>query len=151
MQHSAELHRCLVDCDVVAIRKLWQHVAPHLPQSEDNADTLVSIHIARTQLGTIPFKLRAYSHRWLIDQGFPSGLPDELRPKAERIYPCIAEGVGISVNARSALFRPIAKLVCASAVEAVMECYADKRTEPEFVKARMHEARTATIRKLLGQ
>lgn len=151
MQHSVEMRRCLIDCDVAAIRKLWQHVSPHLPQPETDADALVSIHFARTMAVFVPFKLRAYSHRWLLDSGYPSGLPDNLKPKAERIFPRIVDAVGISVNTKSDLFKPIRLMVRGAMEDAVMECYADNRKEPEFVKSRMQEARQKTVRKLLGR
>ena len=107
MQHSAEVRRCLIDCDVAQLRKLWQHVAPHLPQPETDADALVSLHFARTLASFVSFRARAYSHRWLIDNGWPSGLPDHMKPRAERLYPRVVEGVGVSVNASSKLFQPI--------------------------------------------
>lgn len=143
--YSDDFLRCLVECDVTGIRKLWAHVAPHLSQPDDK-DALVSIHHARTQAQSIPFKLRAYSHRWLVDQGYPSGLPDELKPRAERIYPVTQECVGIAALNKS----PITHLTQAAMRDAVSEAYADKRTDPVFVKARMMEARETTIRKLVG-
>lgn len=151
MDHSAEMRRCLEAVDIAGIRKLWQHVSTHLPQPERDADALVAIHHARTQSQSIAFKLRAYSHRWLTDRGYPSGLPDELKPKAERIYPRIVEAVGISVNSKSQLFKPIMTLVRDAMSDAVEEAFADGRTEPAFVSARMQEARVKTVRQLVGR
>ena len=153
MQHAAELRRCLVDCDVVAIRRLWAHVSPQLPQPETDAAAMVSIHHARTTMATMPLKLRAYSHRWLLDHGFPSGLPDEIKPRAERMYPQIAEGVGISVHT-SPLLKPVGVMIRTAMEGAVMDVYADCCSpDPAFVRARMQEARASiakTVREAIG-
>jgi hypothetical protein len=86
VEHSAELLRCLRDGDVTAIRRLYREIAPHLPQPSSDVEAWASLHHARTQVEALPLKLRAYSHRWLLDQGLPSGLPDALKPLAERMY-----------------------------------------------------------------
>lgn len=148
--HSAEMRRCLVECDVAGVRKLWAEAAPRLHQPSTDHEVLATLHHARTQVSDIPLKLRAYSHRWLTDHGYPSGLPDELRPKAERIYPMIVEAVGIAVRGKSDASRPIAKLIEQAMSDAVAEAYADGRTDVAFVKARMAEARARTIDKLFG-
>jgi len=143
--HSAEFRRCLVDCDTVGIRKLWAHVSPHLPQPQDDDQALVTIHHARTQAQSLPLKLRAYSHRWLTERSLPSGLPDELKPSAERLYPRIVSAVGIAVKP----FRQSAdhaKALQGAMSDAVADAYADGRQEPEFVKARMREARDKFLR-----
>lgn len=148
--HSAEFRRCLEQLDVAAIRKLWHHVSPHLPQPKTDAEALVTLHHARTQTESIAIKLRAWSHRWLLDHGYPSGLPDHMKASAERIYPRVVEGVGISVNFRSPILKPITEQVRGAMEDAVSEAYADKRTEPAFVRARMLEARATAMRKLVG-
>jgi len=151
MHHAAELRRCLIECDVAQLRKLWRHVAPGLPQPDNDSDALVSLHLARTQAHTIPFRARAYSHRWLVDQGYPSALPDNLKPKAERIYPRVVDAVGISVNALSNLFKPITGIVRGAMEDAVMEMHCDRvPLDDPRVKPRMLEARQKTVKKLLG-
>jgi hypothetical protein len=144
--HSAEFRRCLVECDVAGIRALWSHVSPNMPQPPDDAAALIAIHIARTQAESVPLKLRAYSHRWLLDNGYPSQLPDNLKPSAERIYPRIASAVGVCVKAGSEWRKPLAAAMQQAMSDAVAEAYADGRTEPEFVKARMGEARAKVLR-----
>lgn len=148
--HAAEFRRCLEQLDVAGIRALWRHVSPHLPQPVSDTEALVTIHGARTQTESLSNKARFYSHRWLLDNGFPSSLPDVLRPSAERMYPRIVEGVGISVNFRSPILKPITDPVRVSMEDAVSEAYADGKTEPTFVKVRMQEAREKSIRKLVG-
>jgi hypothetical protein len=149
--HNDEFARCLATCDVAGIRKLWAHVSPHLPQPQNDHETLVTIHHARTQVHSFSLRLRAYSHRWLIDNGYPSALPDELKPKAERMYPRIVDGVGIACGGTSEIGRALAPIIQGVMSDAVLECYADKRTEPLFVKARMMEARKRTVAKLIGK
>jgi hypothetical protein len=145
MKHSAEMRRCMIDLDVDAMQRLDAHLNPHLA-SMSKKDTLKSMHIARTSMKTIPFKLRAYSHSWLTNQGYPSQLPDELKPAAEREYPKISEAVGIGSLKRA----PHTLLVRQVMSDKVCELYADKRTEPEFVKAQMMEARAKEMKKLFG-
>lgn len=135
---------------MAGVRALWAHIAPNLPQPSTDAEALATIHRARTEMRSIPLKLRAYSHRWLEDHGLPSGLPDELKPKAERIYPRIAEAVGVSANFRSPILKPAQPIVQGAMSDAVLECFADRRTEPAFVKSRMLEAKDFAIRKLFG-
>jgi hypothetical protein len=55
---------------------------------------------------TVSFKARAWSHRWLTERALPSGLPDRLKPSAERVYSRVVEGVGISVNCRNPVLKP---------------------------------------------
>lgn len=153
-EHAAELRRCLEQCDTVAIRRLWAHVSPHLPQPESDHSALVSIHHARTAMASMSLKLRAYSHRWLLDHGYPSALPDDLKPRAERMYPEIAEGVGISVIAASPILKPVAGMVRTSMENAVLDVYSDDRhPDPEVVRTRMQEARAGvakTVREAIG-
>lgn len=140
MSHQDLFRQYLEAANVDGVRRLWEHVHPHLPVPIKDNDVLAAIHIARTQMISIEFKLRAYSHRWLVDNGYPSMLPDELKPKAERIYPRIAEAVGIAVAASSPLLKPVAKSIERAMSDAVEEAFASGRKEPEFVKARMKEA-----------
>jgi hypothetical protein len=149
MQHSAEMRRCLLECDVAQMRKLDQHLMPHLSQLTDD-EVLITIHLARTSSERIPLKLRAWSHRWLLDNGLPSKLPDHLKSKAERLYPRIVDAVGIAVNSSNDALKPVVGMVHKAMSNAVLECYADNRKEPEFVKARMMEAKHKTILNLLG-
>lgn len=138
MDHSGDMQRCLRDLDVVGVRRLWREVSPYLPQPASDEEAVIALHHARTQSPFLRLKERAWSHRWLVDHGYPSGLPDELRPRAERMYPRIVDAVGISVRSRY----PEIKVGVARAMsDAVAECYVDKRTDVAFVRARMMEAR----------
>lgn len=145
MDISAEMRRCLVDLDVAAVRKLWKQASPHLPQPETDEQALIQLHAARTGSDAIPLRLRAYSYRWLQERGYPTLLPDHLKPAAERIYPRIVEGVGIFVHSK---YPVVKKAVTAAMSVAVEDCYANGDTEPELVKARMQEARQRELRGL---
>jgi hypothetical protein len=149
---SAAFVDCMRTLDVALMRKLWKHVFPHLPQVDSDEEALATLHHARTQSDHIVLKLRAYSHRWLLERSIPSGLPDEMRQSAERMYPVITRAVGISVNSRNPILKPIMGLVRESMENAVLEAHADGRIDDSpFVTERMAEARNQTMRKLLGR
>ena len=103
--------------------------------------TTIGMHFARTQARSIEFSRRAWSHAWLMERGLPSGLPDELRPRAERIYPRVVEAVGVSVRKLGNVQTDLTRAVERAMSDAVAECYADGERRPEIIKARMEEAR----------
>jgi hypothetical protein len=129
--------RCLVEMDVAAVRELWPVVAPGKPIASDY-EALTIIHYARTQSESVPHNMRTYSHRWLCERGLPSGLRDETVRTSE--------AVGISVKAMSEASVPLARAIEQAMTDAVAEAYADGRREPEFVKARMGEARARVMK-----
>lgn len=148
MRHD-DFRAALEAGDVRKVRKMWAAFMPHLPQPDaDGAEA--AMHVARTAAETVSFKARAWSHRWLTEQGLPSRLPDRLKPSAERIYPRVVEGVGISVNARSPLLKPAMAEVRRAMENAVSDCYANGDTSPAIVRPRMFEAREKTLRSLFG-
>jgi hypothetical protein len=149
--HSDAFRRCLVECDVQGMRRLWAHVRPNLPQPRSDRETLATIHYARTVTKSIPLRLRAYSHSYLLDHDLPSGLPDKLKPMAERLYPRVVEGVGISVNAKSEMLKPAVPIIRGAMEGAVEDAYSHSTSpDPAFVKIRMFEARSKTIKQLFG-
>jgi hypothetical protein len=150
VNYADDFKRCLEETDIVGIRRLWKHVQPNLPQPANDHDALVSLHMARTQSLSVRFELRAYSHRWLVDHGFPSLMPDNLKPRAERIYSKVVEAVGISVNFSSPLLKPIAEPVRKAMEDAVNDCYANGDRDPALIRQRMMEARGQVIKKLVG-
>lgn len=133
------------------LRAAWACAMSHLPQPATREQAEIIMHRARTEAGSIPLKLRAYSHRWLEDRRLPSGLPDDLRPKAERLYPKITEAVGFSYNIRMRELAPAAPLVRRAVCDAIEDIYADD-PQPEVarVKARMVEIRDRTKQQLFG-
>lgn len=147
---AAAFRRLLEAGDVDGLVKAWAAVAPHLPRPETREQAEIAMHVARTAAISIEFRHRAWSHRWLTERDLPSHLPDDLKPKAERMYPRIVEGVGISVNVRNPLLKPAAVEVRKAMEVAVEESFADGKKDPAFVTARMQEAREKTWRALMG-
>jgi hypothetical protein len=128
-----------MEADVSGIRALWRHLSPHLPLPPTDADCLRAIHMARTQANTIPFKMRAYSHTWLMERNLPSALPDKLKPKAERLYPPKAEAVGV-MTLSACKGDPIGLGVRRVMTDVVMDYYSTDRMkspDPEAVKRDM--------------
>jgi hypothetical protein len=144
---QSELIACLEAVDVEGMRRLWGKVAPNFP-THDDAGMVAAIHLARTKSELVRFNLRAYSHAWLLDHGMPSLLPDELRPKAQRLYPTTAHAVGIAVTSQhDAVRNSITRVM----QDAVLEAEADGRlTDSPFVRGRMQEARLKEKKKLFG-
>ena len=139
--------------DLKTLRKVWAIVAPHLPQDQTDEELETQMHLTRTSIGNVSFKARAYSHSWLLERGLPSGLPDELKPKAERLYPRVVAGVGIACMTRNPIFVPAALEIRRSMEIAVEETFADagsKTPDPLIVSARMREASNKTRKALFG-
>lgn len=137
--------RCLLELDVDGMIALDKAANPHLPPPGDRQAVLVQMHIARTAARSIPQRQRFYSHRWLLDHGYPSQLPDPLRPSAERMYPRIADSVGIAV---SSSFPEVVTAIRGAMSVAVEDCYANGDRDPAIVKPRMMEARARERRGL---
>lgn len=145
------MQRCLEAGDVAGVRRLWAHVRPGMPQPKTDREAEIILHMARTQSIVCSFAARAYSHRWLLDNGYPSQLPDNLKPKADRMYPPIHEGVGLALGATGALGRAIKPQIENAMVYAINEVYADhKRPFAPTVKKRMFEAKDKITKKLIG-
>lgn len=146
--HASELRRCLVDCDVGALLALWKMLYPAQSPPETRQDCLIAIHMARTGSERLPFRFRAYSHQWLKDN-LPadvaakcSQLPDQLKPRAERMYPRIVEAVGVCVAGHGNKKTDYHHFVSTRLGEAVHEFYdfiACKVRDPEGLKRRMTE------------
>jgi hypothetical protein len=152
MDSHEAMKLCLEEMDVEGIRSLWHLIAPNMPQPQSDLEAMVTLHMARTMAPFLVPRQRYYSHRWLLDHGYPSQLPDHEKPLAERIYPQIVSGVGISVNTSSELLKPVVPYVQSAMENAVHEAYADgRRDDIPFIKRRMTEARETVIRKLLGR
>lgn len=149
--HGAEFRRCLLELDARGIMLLWKHVSPHLEQPKDENEAWIILHRARTQAESIPLRLRAYSHRWLMDNGHQSGLPDHLKPKAEQLCPRIVSAVGIAVKASSEFMRPLVPIVQSAMSDAVLDAYANGISDADVIKKSIMRARVRTLNKLLGR
>jgi hypothetical protein len=146
MALNAELRQALEEMDIGLARKLWAHVAPRMPQPDDDYQARIVMHIARTKADKLGFRFRAWSHAWLTERGIKSLLPDELRPRAERLYPRVEHAVGVAVRALNDARAPLANRVERAMSDAIADCYGNGDTEPEVVKKRMHEARLKVYR-----
>lgn len=143
-------------CDVAAFRTLNAQLFPQYPQPETAEAALVAIHRARTEAESMDFKFRAYSHGWLTERGLPSGLPDHLRPKAQRLYPVFTDCVGIALGSQSKLVKPALQLVRKPMEDAVAEMAADgvDLNHPEMVpviKAQMQDRKEREMNALFGR
>lgn len=150
MAAHSDFRLCLEAGDVDGLRAIWAGFMPHLPQPETREQAEIVMHRARTEAECLPLRARAYSHRWLEDRCIASGLPDELKPKAERIYPRIVDGVGIAVKSTVPHMKPAALLIRRAMCDAVEDAYAHGRRDPVFVRARMEEARQLEVKRLFG-
>lgn len=150
MRHE-DFRAALEAGNVRLLRRMWSTWFPHLPQPTTAEQAEAVMHHARTQAETISFKARAWSHRWLTERALPSGLPDRLRPSAERVYSRVVEGVGISVNCRNPILKPAMIEVRKAMENAVADCYASGETDPAIVRPRMAEAREKTMHSLFGR
>lgn len=152
MTTKSAVARILADGDFRALRNHWSDVFPHLPGPESDSDAETALHMARTHSPDVAFRLRAWSHRWLTERDMPSGLPDELKPKAERLYPRVASAVGIAIKGTTKIMQAAAPLIRAAMEHAVLDAEADGRLEDsDFVKARMMEARARETKALFGK
>lgn len=151
--YAAAVRRCLEELDVNGMRKLHAHMNPHLPPPGDDRLVLATMHHARTQMKTLPLRMRAYSHAWLLAHNRPSGLPDMLKPRAERLYPRVVGATGFSAMFTSRVLRPIRAPVEEAVSEVILDAYAtdkvDKIDHPKL-KTGMLEKKDETVRKLVG-
>lgn len=143
---NAEFRAILIDLDVWAARLAWSDIAPHLPQPASNEEALITLHMARTATQTIPPRLRYYSHRWLVDHGYPSQLPDRKRAPAERMYPRKVDAVGVAVKSA---FPEVRDAIGGAMSNAVADRYANGDRDPVIVRAAMMEARARERRGLM--
>jgi len=141
-RYSDAMMRCIRDIDAELAMRIWRQERPAAPQPENVHQATMMLHYARTRLPNMPQKLRFYSHSWLLGNGFPSSLPDHLRPKAERMYPVKVAVVGVASGSgpgRKGMFnRAIEKVMS----DAVLETQADGHDlDSPVVRARMLEKR----------
>lgn len=148
---GSEFRLLLEAGDVEGCRRYWHKHAPSMPQLATYEQAEVSMHMARTAAKSVEFRLRAYSHRWLVERMLPSQLPVALKPAAERICPVVVEAVGVSINFRSALLAPAAEEVQGAMNAVIEDCFANGDRDPTLVRGRMFEAKDRTMIKLFGR
>jgi hypothetical protein len=126
--HGREFRRCLLELDVDGLRRLWERVAPHLPQSKSRAEALHAMHLARVNMKTIPEQARAYSQAWL----------DEHAPS--RVVPAVGLIVGATSPARRVSALDLRKEWEHTVMQAVREGV-DLDKDAAEIKRRCAEAR----------
>lgn len=141
MQHAALFRDMLERADVAGVRRLLPEIMPHFPPPKTTEEVEVTLHMARTACELLALQKRAWSHAWLSERGYPSQLPDILKPAAERMYPRVVEAVGVAVKAGSPERAPLAKAVQGAMAQVVEEMYAEGDRDPVLVRQRMFEAR----------
>jgi hypothetical protein len=151
MAAADALRETLIAGDHRQMARIWAEAFPHLPPLETDEAAEIAMHRARTEAESVPLSLRAWSHRWMVERGYPSGLPDRLRPSAEQLSPKVAEMVGIFVKPASEATAPAAAEIRQAMTDAVSEAYADGRTDPAFVRARIAGARKRARLSLFGE
>ncbi len=147
---ASDLRALLEAGDVEQCRAHFAAHAPHLPQAETREQAEIVMHTARTMTQGLTLRARAWSHRWLCERGLPSSLPDDLKPKAERIYPRVVEGVLISVLNRRGM-EEAKPLVEADIAEVVADAYARGKTDPAYISGLMADAKERSMRSLFGK
>lgn len=152
VRYHAQFRRALEDGDYMLLWKLWAHIMPHLPALKTPQEAQAVMHRARTESVTLHVDKRAYSHRWCLDNGIPSGLPDALKPRAERMYPEPVKAVGVAVSLPK-IFREVAREIEGAMSGAVEELAADgvDLNNRAAVHALMFERREQVLDVMLGR
>lgn len=132
-----EFLRILIDLDVPAAQRAGEAIGV--------TGSLETLHLARTMSEDVPTKLRVYSHEWLVERRLPSHLPNEMKPKPEQVEQRIVSAVGISVHSE---LPGVEEAVRGAMERAVLDAYAGGNEDPDFVKARMNEAKARELRAL---
>ena len=138
MNFPAALRSILNDLDIPRMRTYASEAEPHMPSLGSDFAVEARMHYARTLTQTIVPRKRFYSHRWLFDHDLPSGLPDRLKPAADRMYPRIVEGVAICCASASS---EVALSIRSAMERVVLESFADDERDPGVVRLRMMDAR----------
>ncbi len=146
VEYRDHFRQALIDGDAMLCWKIMTEVQPHI-KIKSLAEAEAVMHRARTELVFVPFRARAYSHAWLCERNLPSALPDELRPKAERLYPRVAQIVGIAVKMPK-LLHEVAQEVESSMSSAVSGLAADGAdlSDRPLVHGQMFAARDRTLK-----
>lgn len=150
MRGGDDFRAALEAGDFRQLRRISEVAEPHLPRLTDEQAERV-MHDARTRSRSITFHKRAWSHRWLVERGYESGLPDRLRPRAEQVCPKVVPFVGIALRTSSPLFASAIPLIREAMEDAVLDAQVHGKLEDSaFVKVRMLEAKQRRLRELFG-
>lgn len=137
MSVSREFREVLFAMDVKRARRMWTQIAPHLPQPLDDSEAERILHMARSEMRSIPTVMRQYSREWL----------------AERYPLHTAAAVGIAVGLPGAGVRSRNEDVRHEMSEAVLMSYregVDLLIDAPVVSGRMFDARAKVHRRIYG-
>jgi hypothetical protein len=158
MSAQEEMRDCLIKADAELYVEISRKMFPHLPAPENHQQAEIAMHYARTITETIPTKYRVYSHTWLTDRYYPSGLPDQLKNVADQIAPRIAAAVGISVESSNPILKPATKTIRKAMEEEVHHIVDDgvKLDDPDpevqsHIKRRLYASKDAQMKYLFGR
>lgn len=128
---------------------------PTSPHPKNASQAEIIMHRIRTETEFLSDEKRCYSHSWLTERDLPSGLPDKLKAKADRLYPRVVAAVGVAVGMRNynSLYRPAQLAVQQVMTDAVEELYADgvDLNDRETLHGVMFERRRAELKRLFGR
>lgn len=142
MAISDAFRDAMLALDIRAARRLW---LPFAGASDEQV--LIVLHHARTQAESFGLRDRAFSHRWLLERGLPSGLPDKLRPAAERLCPKRVGAVGIAFkNVTGRISAEQLREAERAMADGAAELYAAGVDAPERVRPRLIELRDRVLR-----
>lgn len=139
----------MIELDVKGAHRLWGELFAHLPRAESDHDMLITLHVLRTQDELMIPRQRFYSHRWLEDHGYPSPLPNRLKPAAVRMFPDVRKSVGLAVagNEGSEASGAILKQMENAALE--LDGYGDLHKReialPHIMRARFRERKALML------
>lgn len=147
MSVKSELRSAMSDGDADAVARIYDHAYPNMPKATQE-EAAVVMHTARTASESMPLAKRLYSHAWLTDRGFRSQLPEELRPRSERVESVIVPAVGVAVSsfAQSAYRKEEAKAIERVMARAAGDMVRDGITDRARIAPRMWEARELYLR-----
>lgn len=144
----SEIRCILEDGNVDAFLVANQILFPEgLELSRNEAE--ITMHLARTGSNQIDKQHRLYSHRWLIDRGLPSQLPQSMRKIVAESK--IVEAVGVAVMTQNPDLEPAAKAIERAMADAVEDCYANGDIRLELIQARIEVARQEATRQMFGR
>lgn len=151
MTQPDHFRQLLIEGDFRAMRRVFAAHCPHLPEPADDDQAEVSMHMARTGAESIPFRHRAWSHRWLSERKYPSLLSDKLKPKAERLYPVARPIVGIAIKSLNKSRQPEADFVVQKMADVVCSLFSEGVYDSALVSKRMREVRELEAAKLFSR
>jgi hypothetical protein len=141
--------QAMVSGDVVMLQRIWSKVTG-LPAPETAQEAEIQMHVCRTKSDAIPVQQRCYSHWWLKERGYPSLLPPEMLPKADRFKPEIRPAVGIAVGTSKTWLKPALPSIMGAMVKEVENNAELITADPDLLRDKIQFARRDEFKRLFG-